>query len=273
MTADGFLPALSAVINAFFLVAGVYIYVSLVRQISSRVTEPDAPFLRRFGRPEALLAVLLALVFLYFAALAGSPAGKAIRMENRDLIGSGIFTVGLLLMVAAFLWLRRFDLDSLGGFSKIGFFRTAVTGGVLMLAAYPLIFLADVITQRVLQKPPERQAIVDLFNASSTLQQRILIIGLAVSLAPLAEEFIFRFFLYGVLKRYFGRAVGVLASALLFAAVHAHAPSFAPLFVLGSCFALAYEWSGSILVPMTMHAFFNAVTLTALAYPELIQQQ
>lgn len=272
MTVDGFLPALSAVINAFFLVAGVYIYVSLVRQLSTRVTEPDAPFVRQFGWPEAALAVCLASLFLYSVTLAGS-SPKMTRLESRHLIESGIFTVGLLLVVAGFLRLRRFDLDSLGGFSKIGFFRTAVTGGVLMLAAYPLIFLADAITQRVLQKPPEKQAIVELFNASGTLEQRILIIVLAVSVAPLAEEFIFRFFLYGVVKRYLGRALGVMISALLFAAVHAHAPSFAPLFVLGACFAIAYEWSGSILVSMTMHAFFNALTLTALAYPELIQHQ
>jgi membrane protease YdiL (CAAX protease family) len=271
MTADGFLPALSAVFNAFLLVAGVYIYASLIRQISSRVTEPDAPFVRRFGWPEAVLAVCLAFFFLL--TLAGASSHKVTRMGTRDLIVSAVFTIGLLLVVAGFLRLRRFDLDMLGGFSKMGFFRTAVTAGILMMAAYPLIFLADVITQRLLQKPPEKQAIVDLFNASSTLEQRVLIIVLAVSVAPLAEEFIFRFFLYGVLKRYVGRAVGVLVSALLFAAVHAHAPSFAPLFVLGTCFALAYEWSGSILVSMTMHAFFNALTLTALAYPELIQQQ
>jgi membrane protease YdiL (CAAX protease family) len=193
-------------------------------------------------------------------------------MRSRDLIVSALFTIGLLLVVAGFLRLRGFDLNSLGGFSKIGFFRTAVTGGVLMLAAYPLIFLADVVTQRLLQRVPEKQAIVELFNSSSTLEQRILIIVLAVTVAPLAEEFIFRFFLYGVVRRYFGRVVGITVSSLLFAAVHAHLPSFAPLFVLGSCFAIAYEWSGSILVPMTMHALFNALTLTALAFPELVQQ-
>ena len=111
-----------------------------------------------------------------------------------------------------------------------------------------------------------------MFSQSATLEQRILIIVLAVSLAPIAEEFIFRFFIYVVVRRYFGRIIGVLVSALLFAAVHAHLPSFAPLFVLGSCFAIAYEWSGSILVPMTMHALFNAITLTALAFPELVRQ-
>ena len=42
MAADGFLSVLAAVIPALFLVAGVYIYVALVRQISARVEEPSA---------------------------------------------------------------------------------------------------------------------------------------------------------------------------------------------------------------------------------------
>ncbi|MFL6589679.1 MAG: CPBP family intramembrane glutamic endopeptidase [Chthoniobacterales bacterium] len=270
MTVDGFLPALSAVINAFFLVAGVYIYVSLVRQLAGRTVPPEAPLIRNFGLPEAVVAILLTVFFVF--SLAGASSQNAPRMHNRDLIASGAFTIGLLLALAGFLRLRRFDLDSLGGFSKIGFFRAAITAGVLILAAYPLIFLADVVTQRLLRTQPQKQAIVEMFSGSNTIEQRILIIALAVSVAPLAEEFIFRFFIYGVVKRYFGRAVGVLVSAVLFAAVHAHLPSFAPLFVLGSCFAIAYEWSGSILVPMTMHTIFNALTLTALAFPELIKQ-
>jgi membrane protease YdiL (CAAX protease family) len=59
---------------------------------------------------------------------------------------------------------------------------------------------------------------------------------------------------------------------LLFAAAHTHLPSFAPLFVLGTCFTIAYEWSGSILVAMTMHSLFNSVSLTVLAFPELFPQ-
>jgi CAAX protease family protein len=89
--------------------------------------------------------------------------------------------------------------------------------------------------------------------------------------APVAEEFIFRFFLYGVIRRYLGRSIGLIVSALLFAAVHVHLPSFAPLFALGICFTLAYEWSGSLLVSMTMHAIFNAITLLALAFPNTLQ--
>jgi membrane protease YdiL (CAAX protease family) len=270
MTVDGLLPALSAALNAFFLVAGVYIYVSLLRQIAVRRPNAEAPPLRTFGLPEAVIALLLTAFFLL--TLSGAANHNVSRLRTRDLIASAILTIGLLLAVAGFLRLRRFDLNLLAGFSRIGFFRMLVTGSVLILAAYPLIFLADVVTQRVVRSPPQRQAIVEMFSDSSTLEQRILIIVLAVSLAPVAEEFIFRFFIYGVARRYFGKVIGVLASALLFAAVHAHLPSFAPLFVLGACFAIAYEWSGSILVPMTMHALFNAITLTALAFPELVQQ-
>jgi membrane protease YdiL (CAAX protease family) len=271
MTVDGLFPALSAVINAFFLVAGVYIYVSLMRQVAARAPYSDAPSLRTFGWPEAVLAAFLAFFFLLTLSGASANTGPA-RMRSHDLIASAALTIGLLLALAGFLRLRRFDLDLLAGFSRIGFFRAAITGGVLMLAAYPLIFLADIVTQRLLQSEPQKQAIVEMFSQSSTLEQRILIIVLAVSLAPLAEEFIFRFFMYGVLKRYVGKVVAVVASGLLFAAVHAHLPSFAPLFVLGSCFAIAYEWSGSILVPMIMHALLNAITLTALAFPEFFPQ-
>jgi membrane protease YdiL (CAAX protease family) len=270
MAFDGFLSALAAVIPALFLAGGVYIYVALVRQISVRALESSTTPVRGFGWPEATLAAVLVLIFLH--GLAVSASHDVGSIQTRDLVANALFSIGLLLFIAAFLRLRRLDLNLLGGFSRIGFGRAVTTGGVLLLAAYPLVLLAEVVTQKLSRGTLEKQGIVELFNASSTLEQRIWIILLAVTVAPLAEEFFFRFFLYGVLKRYFGRGVGVVASALLFAAVHAHLPSFAPLFVLGICFTIAYEWSGSLLVSMTMHALFNALALTALAFPEVIPQ-
>lgn len=270
MASDGFLSGLAAVIPALFLAGGVYVYVALVRQISVHVVEPSTIPTRKFGWPEALLATVFVSIFLY--GLAMSAPREVSRIHNRELIESALLSIGFLIIIAGFLWLRGFDLNQLGGFSKIGFGRAVATGGILLLAAYPLILLAEVVTQKLSRGPLEKQSIIELFNASGGLEQRILIILLAVTVAPLAEEFFFRFFLYGVMKRYFGRGIGIVASALLFAAVHAHLPSFAPLFVLGICFAIAYEWSGSLLVSMTMHALFNALALTALAFPEVIPQ-
>jgi hypothetical protein len=175
----------------------------------------------------------------------------------------------VVLVIVTFLQFRGFDVGSLGGFFRLSFIRTLSTGTILLFFAYPLILLSDAITQRLFESGSSRQNIVEFFSGSRTIEQRMMIIVFAVAIAPVVEEFLFRFFIYGVLKRYFGRLLGITFSALLFAAAHAHLPSFAPLFVLGSCFAIAYEWSGSILVAMTMHSLFNSLTLTALAFPEI----
>lgn len=271
MAAEGFLTALGALFNALFLVGGVYIYISLARQISARTVEAEFPAARSFGLGDAILAAALITLFLLNAAGSSSPAGEALK-STPNLVANALISIGLLVFVASFLKFRGLDLNSLGGFSKIGFWRTLGTGTILLFAAYPLIVLADAITRRFWGESSSRQEIVELFNGSQTLEQRILIILLAVTVAPAVEEFVFRFFLYGVLKRYFGRALGIAANALLFGLVHAHLPSFVPLFVLGTCFTLAYEWSGSILVSMTMHALFNSLTLIALAFPEFFPQ-
>jgi uncharacterized protein len=82
-----------------------------------------------------------------------------------------------------------------------------------------------------------------------------------VVIAPISEEFVFRGFLYGVLKRYAGGISALFFCGLLFALIHMHIPSLVPLFVLGCVLTFAYELSGSLLVPMTMHALFNTLTL------------
>jgi membrane protease YdiL (CAAX protease family) len=201
--------------------------------------------------------------------IGSSVSRPSIDFSAGNLLGNFLLMVFLVLFIVTFLQLRGFDVGSLGGFSKIGFLRALSTGAILLFFAYPLILWADVITQRLFGGGSSRQNIVEFFSGSRTIEQRIMIIVFAIAIAPVIEEFLFRFFLYNVIKRYLGRLLGVTFSALLFAAAHAHFPSFVPLFVLGSCFAIAYEWSGSLLVAMTMHSLFNSLTLTALAFPEI----
>lgn len=270
MSSDSLLTALGSVTSVLVLVVAAYIYVALIRQIvRSSETSDESPS-RTFGLPEAILAS--ALVCLLLLNVVASLTGRSVEINNRVLVENLLFTAAIVLFISAFLAFRGFDLNALGGFSKISFLRALSTGIVLLLAAYPLIALAEAITQGLLGSGSDKQSIVELFDASRTIEQRIMIIIFAVAVAPVAEEFLFRFFLYGVLKRYFGQVVGIVVNALLFAAVHTHLPSFAPLFVLGMCFTIAYEWSGSILVSMTMHSLFNSLTLTVLAFPELFRQ-
>ena len=274
MFAGAFSSALGNILVAVLVLAGLAIYLTLIRQISARRSTPaiatDGALLKPFGLPEAFFAAALILFLLLniTAAVGRSP----IQLNDRDLIANFLFTLFVVFLIAAFLKLRGFDIDALAGFSKASLKRAVSVGIILLLAAAPLIGVAEVITQSLLGGGSSKQEIVDLFNSSRTIQQRVMIIVMAVVVAPISEEFIFRFFIYGVLRRYFGIAIGLFFNALLFAAAHTHLPSAAPLFVLGACFTLAYEWSGSILVSMAMHSLFNSTQLVFLAFPELVQQ-
>lgn len=275
MLAGAISSAIATLLGAFFVFAGILVYVTLVRQITVRRAavplEPGAISPRTFGLPEALLATVL-ILFMLMNISASFQRHAPVQLTERDLIANLLLTTFIVCFVAAFLKLRGLNIDAFAGFSKWSLKRALSTAVVLLIAATPLIILAEVLTQNAFGGGSSRQEIVDLFTSSRTITQRVLIIILAVVVAPMAEEFIFRFFIYGVLRRYFGIAIALIFNSLLFAAAHTHLPSAVPLFVLGGCFTLAFEWSGSILVSMGMHALFNSVQLIFLAFPELIQQ-
>src|SRR6476620_8325666 len=227
MGSEDFLSAVGSIANALFLIASVYIYVALLRQINRRdPIDTD----RGFGAAEVALAVFLIAVFA-FSSL-GASSAQIVRLRTLDLILNAVVAIGMVLFVAAFLKLRRFNLSELTGLARLSFTRAFLTGLVLLIFAYPLIIFAEWLTARFLGSGSSRQGIIELFSGSQSMEQRVIIILLATAIAPVAEEFIFRFFLYGVLRRYLGRSIGLIVSALLFAAVHVHLPSFAPLFGL-----------------------------------------
>jgi membrane protease YdiL (CAAX protease family) len=269
----GAAPSLALGLLSFiYLVASFCIYLSLTYQISARIRNGSAPAApaRTFGVPEAILASILIVFFLL--TITSSSQDPSLQFNARNLMANFLLISFVVLVIVSLLQFRGLDVAALAGFFKVSFSRALGTGAILLFFAYPLIGFSEAINQRFLGGGSSKQSIVEFFSGSRTIQQRVAIIVFAIAIAPLVEEFIFRFFIYGVFRRYFGCFLAVVLSALLFAAAHAHFPSFVPLFVLGSCFAIAYEWSGSILVSMTMHSFFNALTLTALAFPEIFSQ-
>jgi membrane protease YdiL (CAAX protease family) len=276
MLASAFSSAIGGLFVILVVLIGLAIYVTLARQIAARrsISVSDAlsapPSPRTFGLPEAFLAA--ALIFFLLLNITTAVEHSRAQLSSRDLIANVLFTLFVVFFIAAFLKLRGIDIDALAGFSRASLKRAVSTGVVLLLAAAPLLALAEAFTQGVFGGESSKQEIVNLFNTSRTIEQRVTIIVLAVVIAPISEEFIFRFFIYGVLRRYCGIVIALVFNALLFAAAHTHLPSAAPLFVLGGCFTLAYEWSGSILVSMAIHALFNSAQLVLLAFPELFQQ-
>lgn len=269
MFADSLSAALSGVLGIIFLVIAVAIYGAIVRQISRRPAIVDES-LKQFGVADAVLAFALT-AFLLFATVSGAGEHRLVELNSQLLLENVVLELAIVLVIAFFITARGRDINALGGFSKISITRAISIGVVLLVLAYPLLNVAELVTEALI-KASSKQNIVELFTVSGSIKQRVLIIVFAVMVAPVIEEFLFRFFLYGVVRHYFGWIVAALFNALLFAAVHTHLPSFLPLFVLGMCLTIAYELSGSVLVSMTMHSLFNAASLTLLAFPELLPQ-
>ena len=107
----------------------------------------------------------------------------------------------------------------------------------------------------------DEQEMVDLFrNASSPALLGAMVI-LAVVIAPLTEEIVFRAFLFRFLRIHFPRWLALTSSALIFALLHGNILAFLPLFALGFFFSYAYERTGRIAVTMIAHALFNLHTI------------
>ena len=104
---------------------------------------------------------------------------------------------------------------------------------------------------------PQQKTVFVLRLAESWLPRVVL--GVATILVvPLAEEGLFRGVLYPKLKQASSPAVALLATSLLFAAIHNNALSFMPLVVLAAGLTLLYERTGNLLAPIACHALFNA---------------
>jgi len=92
----------------------------------------------------------------------------------------------------------------------------------------------------------------------------ILITGSILFVAPIAEELIFRGYMFDVLKRSFGAPASIGLTSALFAAAHLPQLNYelsgvAVIFAAGLFFAVMRQKEDSILVPVFFHAMYNLV--------------
>ncbi|HEX8311948.1 MAG TPA: type II CAAX endopeptidase family protein [Chthoniobacteraceae bacterium] len=224
-----------------------------------------------FAFPDLLVSISLIFSFggLIALSLLGEKKQDAAPIDMDQLVGNALVFVVLIAAIAGFLRYRGIRLSSLVGVAHISAARSAMLALGLIVAALPIVFLVGWLTQQLMREAAQEQELVTLFRdvAKSADQAAVLKILLAgVIIAPLWEEFLFRGYFYGVFKRYIGGTSSAVLTAALFAAFHANLTSLPSLFVLALCFTIAYEASGSLLVPIGMHALFNFSQLGFLYY-------
>lgn len=89
---------------------------------------------------------------------------------------------------------------------------------------------------------------------------------LAIVIAPFAEEFVFRGFVFNALRRYLPVPAAMMLSAAIFGLAHADLSAFAPLWAGGIVLAWVYWRSGVLPCSMISHATFNTVQVVLIVF-------
>ncbi len=264
-----------AAMAIFALLFGTLIYAGLRRLAPYSQWNYQGNVLSRpYGRADGIAAVLLIAFLtanLFSSALAGSAdesLASATASNTEKLVGlvtNMSFSLLFALLLLVYLRLIR-DLDpiELFGLRLHSISKTIMFAVIGLAVAYASVLLVNVVATLLLDGVwPDvgAQDPVQAFQQAGSLSFKILLGIYAVIIAPLVEEIMFRGFLYGVIKRFTDSYFAALVTALLFGVVHLHVASFAPLCALGIVLAVAYEVTGSLLVPMGIHALFNTVNL------------
>jgi membrane protease YdiL (CAAX protease family) len=259
------LPAWQVAGFGLWLLLAVAIY---GRQIIRIVREGGQVLVDHFDLPELLMSLVFAGFFSFMALGAVQRHGhEETKVDISAVLPNSMLFIAFVVGIAGFMAFRGIQLRRAFGLNRVSLLAVLGWAIGLLLAAFPLAGIANAITAQVSHGELEPQPLVDLFNKMAhehnySAMSKILIS--AVIIQPACEEFLFRAFFYGVWKRYVGMlAAGFLAS-LLFAAFHTSLAAFAGLFVLAVCLNIAYERSGSLLVPICMHALFNFTSLFVL---------
>lgn len=160
----------------------------------------------------------------------------------------------------------------------LGFRQSLGEGLFYFLASLPVIYGVGIIWGGFLQFLRNRgvdiqlplQDAVLLFQDTDDPLLLVALIGLAVGVAPVVEEVVFRAGVYRFLKGKVPVFLALLISGALFGLVHGNLHSLPGLIAVGVCLGIAYELSGNLRVPIFFHALFNLNSVIwILAAPEI----
>ncbi|MEF8788007.1 MAG: CPBP family intramembrane glutamic endopeptidase [Planctomycetota bacterium] len=110
---------------------------------------------------------------------------------------------------------------------------------------------------------PQQQAVKIIGQSSSTVVWASMI-GFAVLVAPVVEETVFRGVLYLPIRSRLGPVAAGLIVSIIFAAIHHYVWGFPQLLVIGLILTAVFEATGTLLVPVAVHALYNVAIMCVL---------
>ncbi|NQT94786.1 MAG: CPBP family intramembrane metalloprotease [Lentisphaerae bacterium] len=257
------------------IAAGVIVDIILLARLAARPPDWAERIRKLKSRPwswrDATL-VLLVLLSCYTGLLLltsrgciGGEGGTDSSMlalmiaQTIALHGAGAAAVLLVLRFRQVSWRDAFG-------QRGSFLRDVGRGLVYYAAAMPAVVLSALLYRQCLTylgHEIEPQGVIGLLlDPGRSPWLKAYIAFFAVAVAPIVEEMLFRGVALSVTSKTVRPAIAVIAVSGLFAAIHFHTASLVPLFVIALAFSTAYIHSGSIVVPIVMHAAFNGVAVS-----------
>jgi membrane protease YdiL (CAAX protease family) len=133
---------------------------------------------------------------------------------------------------------------------------------LVAVAALPIAWSLGQLSARIMQSlqlQPVVQSPVQVLQGTGSLDAKLLIGFLAVLVAPVAEELVFRGLIYPTLKQNGYPRVALWGTSLLFATIHGNLMIVLPLTFLAVILTLLYETTDNLLAPIVAHSLFNFV--------------
>lgn len=143
----------------------------------------------------------------------------------------------------------------------------AIIAGYVLTYASVIVYgvIVDVTGATFLE--PSEQLPEGLFDSSVVVAMT----GVAIVVgAPIAEEVIFRGFLFGGLRRYLPILPAMLVSGFVFSLAHFNVGLVIPFTIVGAILAYIYERSGTLYANIGVHFLFNLTSYSFIVlFPEL----
>ncbi len=261
----GVIQALVVLTLVFFAIGGIYIAATasqMMQQFSKRA-EPNIPLSGR----QVLSLTLIALYagFISSLVLAIVCGDKGNLASSLLLFSSGLTSlitvlvcVSMMVLKPAGLSLKALNLRP-PTLSPIGYIQSGIIGyGVVTFVLGIIFIIQQALTGYFESTSRANWLLAGLASMPDPLAMVLMVVAGTV-VAPIFEEIVFRGLIYSWLRVRVGVVAGAIISALLFASIHMDVTGFFILFGVGVVLALAYERTGSLLVPMQIHILNNLV--------------
>lgn len=146
--------------------------------------------------------------------------------------------------------------------AHFGFVRTPIGSAIgWTLAAYFIYVMLGAVWGTIVDVDAQ-DSLPDSLGVDESTAALVAVCVLVTVIAPIAEEILFRGFIYGALRNWRGPWPAALATGVVFGAIHAGGtePVFlVPLAILGFMLCVLRERTGSLLPCIALHALNNGL--------------